>query len=326
MNPINLQLNDDESIAFCLDLHIDTQTPSSRIDDILETATDKLFDIKSKCLSRNVHHIFFAGDLFNRIAVPHLGVNRLGEVFLDFKDSEINIYSILGNHDIVRNSLEAIDKSPTQTLFSFGVVTHLCSDIPVIINRNCMISSFDYTEAPRSAFSGAGYNILLAHMFYNASSFLADKHNLTKEDIDRLGYDMVILGHDHEAYPVVRQGKSYIYRFGSILRGTVHNYNFSRKPQFMVLSHPWSPNPEVDVEFVEIAHRPYSDVASEYVLNKKQLDSISGLQDVLSNLADMMVDSSDSVGDRVLDIINNDPNLPNDCRSLILRYLAESGE
>lgn len=325
MSFYNLVVDSNDSIAFILDLHMDSTTPSSRIDDLQETLLDKMDDIREKCIERRVKHIFFAGDIFNRIACTHASVNLLGESFLKFKENGIQLYSILGNHDIVRNSLEAMEKSPIQTLFSFGVLSHISRDSKVFINSKVLISPFDYTEVvePVPDDYTHMFNVLLAHVFYNASDLLADdKHNIREAEVDRLGYDLMVLGHDHQEYPTIKVNNTTIVRCGAVLRGTAHNYNFTRKPKFVV----WKnlDNPSVDnLEYVEIRHRDYRDIASEYVINKKQVGSISGLQDVLSNLAEKLADSGESDADRILDIINTDKDLPQTCRALILKYLSE---
>ena len=322
---INLRLESDESVAFILDLHMDSNSPSSRIDDIQVTLIDKLEDIREKCKERNVREIFFAGDIFNRIACTHASVNLLGEAFLRFKEDGVGLYTILGNHDIVRNSLEAMEKSPIQTLFSFGVLEHINSNNPVIINSKIYINPFDYTEKvePVSDDCWPMFKVLLGHVFFNASDLISDdKHNIKSDDVEKLGYDLMVLGHDHQEYPTVKIGDTTIIRCGAVLRGTAHNYNFTRKPKFLV----WSglDLPSVDnIEYVEIKHRDYRDIASEYVINKKQVGSISGLQDVLTNLAEKLADSGESDSDRILDIINTDSDLPSVCRALILKYLSE---
>lgn len=321
---IQVQLKENEAIAVVGDLHMDSQTPSSRIDDIQETLIDKLEDMRVKCIERNVKHVFFLGDIFNRIACPHTCVNLLGEKFLDFKKSGMELYSILGNHDIVRNSLEAMEKSPIQTLFSFGVLTHINTGNPVIINDDTLITPVDYTEEIPEANKDFKYNILLAHAFYDMGKLLDDgKHNIRGEDVKKLHYNMMFLGHDHEEYPVQVNSGTIIVRSGSILRGTSHNYNFTRKPKFIVL-HNLNNITRDSIEEVELRHKEYKDIASEYVLNKKRFDSYSGLQDVLSNLAEKLSSVDENEEDRIYEIIKSDSKLPNDCRTLLLKYIGEN--
>ena len=324
MEVIPISLNKGERIAFCCDLHYDNRTPDSRIDNILDTAIQKTEDMLEKCIARNVKHLFFEGDIFSRIQTTHECVNIVGDALLRFKKNGIRLFTICGNHDILRNSLENIERSPIQTLFTFGVLEHINLNKRVVINRKVMITPVDYTEYPPKASDVAETNILLAHMFFNMSNYIADeRHNLSKDDVNKLGYDVVFLGHDHEEYPTVRCGKSLVVRSGSLLRGTSHNYNFQRKPKFIVLN-------DIDnicedtIEKVEIVHKDYKDVASSYVLNKKQLSSISGIQDVLSNLAEKLSVGTSSDGDRILDIIKSDENLPSECRDLLLKYINEN--
>lgn len=324
MNVIQLVLNKDERVAFCCDVHFDSNTPDSRIDDIQETAIEKLKDMLNKCIERNVKYLFFEGDIFNRIQVPHLCVNLFGEILLKYKEAGIELFTICGNHDILRNSLDNFERSPLQTLFTFGILKHINLNTRVIINKKVMITPVDYTEYPPVADKSAPVNILLAHMFYDVGELLSDeKHNLTREAVEKLGYDLIVLGHDHEHYPIVNQDGCLIVRSGSLLRGTSHNYNFTRKPCFVVLNDIENIT-ENSIEEVEIEHKKYEDIASSYVLNKKSMSSITGLQDVLSNLALKLSEGSEVDGDRILDIINTDEDLPVECRLLILKYINEN--
>ena len=278
MSDILLKLNVGEKIAFISDVHVDSKMPDSRVDDIITTLKDKLVDILNKCIAENVKYVFFEGDVVNRVQCPFEPITMLADILLRFKQEGIRCFSILGNHDIVRNSLENLDKSPIQILFKLGVLEHINLDTRVIINDTVLLTAVDYTEYPIKANKSFSNNILLAHMFYGKSGFLSDeKHNLTDTNILDLGYDLVVLGHDHEDYNDVIVGSTKIVRHGSVLRGTSHNYNFTRKPNFVVIDDIKNPK---EVRRIEISHRDYKDVASEYILNKKTFSSMNALQDV----------------------------------------------
>lgn len=323
MEIIQLNLKKDEKIAFLQDVHMDSSSVDSRIDDMSQTAVDKLRDVLKKSQERNVKALFQAGDFFNKISVSHKAVNMLGEVLSEFKEAGIQVFAICGNHDIVRNNMDNIERSPIQTLFTYGMVKHINLETRVIINKKVMITPVDYTEYPPEADKNATYNILLCHMFVNTSSFIADdRHNLRTEDLQKMKYDVVFAGHDHEEYPMMEIGGSIVIRNGALLRGTAHNYNFTRKPNFIVFQDLDNINKDT-IEKVEIAHKPYQDVVSNYILNKKQEGSMTGLKDVLSNLAEKLSMSSSEDHDRILEVIKTDPNLPNDSRIQILNYINE---
>ena len=205
VNDIHLKLEDGEKIAFISDVHVDSKMPDSRVDDIITTLKDKLVDILNKCVNENVKYVFFEGDVVNRVQCPFEPITMLADILLRFKSEGIRCFSILGNHDIVRNSLENLDKSPIQILFKLGVLEHINLETRVIFNDSVLLTAVDYTEYPIKADNSYGNNILLAHMFYGKSGFLSDeKHNLTDNNILDLGYDLVVLGHDHEDYEDVQ--------------------------------------------------------------------------------------------------------------------------
>lgn len=323
MSDIRLTLQDGETIAFISDIHISSLTPNSRIDDLLETACDKLNDVYDKCVERNVKAVFCEGDIFHRIGEPFIVINRLGDILNKFKDSDIGVYSICGNHDLVRNNIEKLERSPIQTLFTFGMVTHICLDTRVVINDSILITPVDYTEFPVKADKSYKTNILLAHAFYNANQFMADdKHNITSKHLKAWKYDVAVLGHDHTEYPTIEDEGTIVVRHGSLLRGTVHDYNFERKPNFLWFSDINNITKDT-IEKVEVRHKPYKDVVSNYVLNKKNDGTLSGLQDVLANLADKLTMSSEEDSDRILEIIKSDEGLPNEVRLQILQYINQ---
>ena len=340
MSLIDLGLGQRQAFAVVGDLHIDNRTPISRIDNIMETMDKKLHSILNSCKFHNVKYVFFEGDLINRVSMTFEALNLAIQVFMEFKNCGIQLFSILGNHDIVRNSVDMLDKSPVQILFTMGLITHINLESPVrfFFKSESMLSwnglpiakltPVDYTEELVPADYRVRCNILLAHMFYDADPLIAEKaHNLLPEEISALNYDLIFLGHDHEYYSDVVVDKTRIIRSGSVLRGTSHNYNMTRVPQFSVVTFTRIDDGKAvfDVEQVEIEHLPYKDIASEYALTKKSgSDTLEGLQDILSGLADRLVSLKNDDGDRIYEIIKSDQSLDPECRSLILKYVQES--
>ena len=326
MNVHAININQGDNIAFVGDLHCDTLVPSSRIDNYLETTKNKILDILESCKAHNIKVLFFAGDIFHRIQTPHETVNEIGEVFMRFRDEGIRVFTIKGNHDILRNSLDDFQRSPLQTLLTFGAMTSFSRENPVIINKSVLVMGLDYTDnALPKAVEAAKCNILVAHRFYEASDMLDDgSHNITHEQASKLRYDMIFLGHDHEPHKdVLVDGKTSIIRSGSITRGTMHNYNFNRIPYFVMLKNPLEYDRKNIIQ-IPIKCKPYSEIASSAALNKKMGDSLEGLQDVLSNLAEKLAEGSETDGDRIMHIIESDDKLSSSCRAMLLKYISES--
>lgn len=320
-----ITLQDDESIAFVGDLHADLSGPESRIDDYQHTVITKLNSICSSCIKHKVKAVIFAGDMFSRITVPHECVNAVGEAFMKFKKADILVFSIVGNHDIARNNMERLIKSPLKTLFTFEVVEHINLNSRIVINNKTLITPVDYVEYPTPAYEKAKYNILVAHMFYNSSElFAAGKHNIKEEDVKKWGYDCMFLGHDHVPYPIMRVGKTDILRPGSVMRATSHEYNYERMPYFYILKSPDEYNVNNFIK-IDIEAKPFSEVASNSVVNKKILNNGLQLQSLLGDLAGRISNVTASEEDRIVEIIKSDKELPNEVRQMLFSYFSENG-
>lgn len=319
----NIELKEKDNIAFIGDLHADSKNNASRIDDIYEVLNMKLNDILNTCIDNNVKHVFFEGDIFNRVSCPHETVNILGELLNKFKDRGIKIYSIVGNHDMYRDST-GLTKSPIETLFKFGLVTHINLNNKVCINDKILITPVDYYEYPPESDKNYELNILLAHMFFNASELISEKeHNLSKDDIKKLGYDYVFLGHDHSEYKPERVGNSVIIRTGSVIRGTSHNYNFARKPKFAIVKNLGN-NDDIEITFEFIKHNKFEDIVSEDIKrNKLSNKSDEVIKDMIHNLANQLSDNKYTTDDIIYNIIMNDESLPNKNRNMIVKYINE---
>ncbi len=336
MAAIKLFISATDKLAFVGDLHFDIKV-SSRLDDYMTTCCRKLEAVGDICQQENVRYIFFSGDIFHRINCPHEVVNRLGNVFLSLQRKGLRLFSICGNHDIPRDSLKNLEQSPIETLF-LGLLEHISLATPVEIYKSyqdnsaifsAKVTACDYTQSVLPADNGFDVNILLAHMFFDKPSFLSgDDQNITKDFMETLGYDMAFLGHDHEEYDPVVCGKTMVVRSGSLLRGTVHDYNFSREPGFVIVDDIFNPH---SVRKVIIPHRPYQDIISQAALNRKAVnasvtDSIN--RDALRDLADKLANakcSNEPEKDIILKTIEEDKHIPHICRRILLDYIHKTG-
>ena len=330
MSAIQISVTGKEKIAFVGDVHFDTSTPSSRLDDYMKTCCEKIKAIGSICKTEQVSYLFFAGDIFNRIQCSHECVNRAGEALLFIKAQRVRLFSICGNHDLFRNSLVKLPQSPIETLFRFGVLEHVCSDTPVEFylagtqdkNPLLKVSACDYPEEIPMSDRGFKSNVLLAHRFFDKEAFLCgDDENITRDKMSRYGFDMAFLGHDHEEYPNVMCGKTLVVRRGSLLRGTAHDYNFIRKPGFIIMDDMAKPR---DVRKILIPYLPYRDIVSQAVLNKKTSSSQNVNKQVLQDLAAKLSakhDADKEEEDMVLKMVQTDTSIPDACRMILLDYI-----
>jgi DNA repair exonuclease SbcCD nuclease subunit len=317
---INLQIGNDEAVAFIGDVHHDSNTPSSRIDNFPVTVCYKLNDIREKCVEAKVKAAIILGDVFNRVVMPNDAINQIGKELLKFRESGIQVFAIVGNHDISRNKIDTIEKAPLSILFNFGVLEHIHLNKRIILNKRTLLTPLDYTDDLVPAQKGAKHNILLAHRFYN-DEYADPKHNLTNDDLTELGYDCAILGHDHVPYPIMNGGNTDIVRPGSVTRGTAHNYQFERSVGFYILKNP-AEYSVGNFKYIDIDARPFKEVISSIVQNKKfSLADLGGLMnDLVDRLASKDMDGSVGIYEQVMSDKDLDPNV----RQLLLRYFTDS--
>lgn len=319
---LNVEIKGDEAIAFAADLHADSHPPSSRVDvDYIHTTEQKLKSILDSCKYHNVKLLIFGGDLFHRVTTTFECVRRIGSMLLNFKKEGIMVGSIVGNHDLARNQIEKMAKSPLSMLFDFGVVERLSVERRIVINKKTLITPVGYMDRLVRANPKAGVNILVAHLFYEVSDYFGKEHILNKEIIKDLGYNAVFLGHDHVNYPIIRVDGTDIVRPGSIMRGTTHNYNFDRKVGFYVLHDPTNYDSE-NYEFVEIPVKPMNEVVSSLIMNKK--DNLADLSDLMGELVSKLTEG-DGKYDGILETVRKDSSIPQPVRAMLMEYFSEAG-
>ena len=96
------------SIVIIGDLHLNSSTPVSRIDDYANTSIEKLETLLDICVSRKYNKIILLGDVTHKYQQPLSYIYKVMEVFNKFKN-------ILDKHDplVVRlfdDMIEAFDK------------------------------------------------------------------------------------------------------------------------------------------------------------------------------------------------------------------------
>lgn len=201
------------------DPHLSNRTPLSRKDDFERVSRSKLIQVLKIAEQESVDIVIFLGDIFHHREIPYVFYNKIVSIL---KSTAIPLYSIVGNtHDIPFNNIDFLHKTPLGALFQSGVLIKLNT---LKVQDWTLVGGSvgeDLIKAP------ADKSMLFAHYFYEFNH--TDELMLSKDDIIHLGYQGYVLGHDHIAYdPLIIDNRTII-RPGSMLRGTSHKYNFSRK-------------------------------------------------------------------------------------------------
>ena len=107
------------------DPHLDAQTPASRLDNYGHTTILKLDNLLKVCLLNQIKVVILLGDVFHRYKQPIQYLNEVIEVFRKFREHGIEVYSIVGNHDIPYESTDHLGRTSIKLLFNSGELRHL---------------------------------------------------------------------------------------------------------------------------------------------------------------------------------------------------------
>jgi DNA repair exonuclease SbcCD nuclease subunit len=230
-------------IAIVGDPHISTGF-RGRADDYLKTVLRKIEDI-----AKENDKVIFLGDLFDTSALPIYVFNETYKVFKRYPDK---FHTILGNHDTFHRNLKALNKTTIGSLNLTSVLQiHVkpfdidnVTFVPVLVDDD--IEKIDKATPEKK-------EILLGHKYFEL--FVCPEESFERDQLERLNYDLVFLGHDHVPYEPLIIGNTTLYRPGSLTRTTTDLYNKDRKIRYYQLD-----TETMDVDEKEVQCLPSSEV------------------------------------------------------------------
>ena len=217
-----------DKFVFITDPHIANKQPESRTDDYNQAVFKKLEYVFEFCVEKNVKNIILGGDLFHSYKVnPELAVT-----FVDLVQKyNLQIYYILGNHDIQGANRNYIDKTSLGLLSRYDWF-HILNDT-VYKFKNTIISGLDFTvekscesfyDFPHSDYEKSKYyKILALHaMIVNEPSMIiAGKYRqINKHDIET-DADLLLVGHYHHGFESIVRGEYFGHAFSMINPGSI---------------------------------------------------------------------------------------------------------
>lgn len=217
------------SIIFVGDLHLKCKSPISRRDDYPAVILSKLESLINTAKSFNCDKIMLLGDVFDShiTTLPYLA--KVINTFRKISDAGIDVYTIVGNHDIKNNRMDSLDSSALGILISTGYLK--------LATRNLIIddTSFNCFHYPEELTNNSEscYSVCVAHRYYE---FGLSWDSLTSEDLKSLNYDAMILGHYHVPCDTLSIEDTMLYRPGSLSRSTSEPYNKLRTPRVLVFN------------------------------------------------------------------------------------------
>ena len=170
------------------DVHIDSTPPEKRKSDFFDTVLGKLDQVNYIAKSEGVDTAIITGDLFHRRNIP---TSYLGRLVNFFVKSELDWYSIAGNHDLKYGNKEYLEESPLNILFQSGAIKDLTKDKPDIDTE---ITAYHFDKNPSIDKDKEG--IMVGH-WYLGEMWGSVKESVMPEDLNETNFYLAIMGHDH---------------------------------------------------------------------------------------------------------------------------------
>lgn len=219
-------------ILFVGDVHLKGSTPISRKDNYSETILRKLEWVKGYADSIECKNIIFLGDIFDTVNTSLQYFSLCLSTFKQIVDSGINLYTIVGNHDIRYDSIDTLPVTPLGILVKSEAIKLLDE----LVIDDTYIKGVHYTDFPSRNLSDTSlFSIMVAHRFYEAAF---NEEPISRHNVIDWCFDAYILGHDHRPYVTVEIEENNkhirVLRPGSLARNSSDQYNRLRKPRVLV--------------------------------------------------------------------------------------------
>lgn len=249
-------------IVFLGDPHITARSPISRKEtpeEYRKLILSKLNSVKQLCLAEGAGTLIILGDLFNNNSgLLNEYEADIWETLYDFKAEGIQVYSIIGNHDLNFNNPNQMKGTYIYKTFLTKAIKHLEDLVVDGVHIKGVDFGKDFTQEEQYS----RYSICVAHSFYENERFGGTGNgNLTDDKCVDLGYQAYVLGHDHVPYDIINSRGHYIIRPGALMRGTSKTCNLYRKVQVAVFD-----TTTLLWKYVEIPTRPGVEVFNDRVV------------------------------------------------------------
>ena len=202
-------------IGIIIDPHI-TDRHRCRCDNFLETALKKLDYVASQN-----DYVIICGDLFHTNTNSHLIFNQVYKLFMKHRGK---FFAIPGNHDLLHNNISMLEKTTIGSLSLTGAL-HLEFNKFEIDGIEFQVSQV-IKDMEKIPIDKDNSKVLIGHNYMEPVG--TEKEWFTREEIRKLNYKLVFLGHDHQPHDEEYIGNSTLIRMGSLTRIDTQPYNKER--------------------------------------------------------------------------------------------------
>jgi len=220
------------------DLHLRAKRPLGRIDeDYFEAQFNKLGQIKEIAVKEDIKVIIIGGDIFDSNKGSLYLLYRTMEFFRDWAKEGITIYSLAGNHDMLGQNIDALNKTFLGIMFASGHILKLEEEE----FKEATINGIDYRLIP-----DPNYSLKTLSKKYSDLKRIIVSHDMITPNANfpfevlpiskiKTSADLVLCSHYH--IPFVKKNKDTLFiNPGSMMRIKHTTENVERQPQIAIIN------------------------------------------------------------------------------------------
>jgi len=212
-------------LLFLTDTHIRANSPASRLDDFPKTILKKLEWVGKKANELEVDAIIHGGDWLDRPDAVYSILNDFVKTIVDWGKP---IYTVAGNHDIYGLNPETFNRTALGLLVNAKIITRLSSE-PIVLKDTVSLTGVDshynldkddrvddYVDVKGN---DNHTKIHVVHGFLAKAKWDMVPSTAIKDILDTKA-DIVLTGHEHTGYGVVKKGLKTFCNPGALARVT----------------------------------------------------------------------------------------------------------
>lgn len=251
-------------ITFVGDPHCRIRSPRGRIDQAWDVIYNKFQWIRTTMKEYNSSILVSTGDFMDSADPSYLLVTNVINMLKEFKASNIDVYTILGQHDIFGYQLDSINSCGIGPIFASGLITKLNTmDL-----ENVFIQASDYGMNPSllNPKTNAKLKVLVIHdLIQEAPLYPGDDFVDAHKFIKNSKFNLVIVGDYHYSYDILDKRGNRIIAPGALYRKTLAKRDMENEPKIVLLN-----TETLEVQVLKIPIKPYSSVFNLGLIEQDQ--------------------------------------------------------
>jgi DNA repair exonuclease SbcCD nuclease subunit len=257
-------------LLFFTDPHYSSEQIPTRKDNYPDVMLDKTRQVLELSEKLGIDLLICGGDFCH---IKKFSMGYLNKLLMLFRSYSVNKACCIGNHDTWYGRPETVERSPLGVMFTSNTFLPKPGEWTIETEDTFILFlPFMTDELPPIHMHSTKKLILVGHYYHNRPEF---KENIPVEYMDQ--FDYVLLGHDHEAFPIERVGKAQVVRPGALSRGTRNKSSLVRPIQVAYID-----TETGECKYIPLVYKPAEEVFSLQRMNREQTIRQSSLVDELN--------------------------------------------